>query len=198
MTATKTWREAIAASEPFAMPDWGFLDELFRARALAAEFNQLRIQDFDGRLALLKRLFGKFGEGAWVESMLSLDLGYHSEIGDRSFINVNCTLLDTYPIRIGADVQIGPSCMLFAAAHPIRYRDRKVFDAAGAITGAITSGAPIVIEDGVWLGGGVIVCAGVTIGARSVIGAGSVVTKSIPADVMAAGNPCRIIRPIDN
>jgi len=198
MGEAKTWREAIAAGEPFRMPDWGFLTELFKARDLAAEFNRLSSKDYERRLALLQSIFVKFGEGAWIEPTLNLDLGFHSEIGDRSFINMNCTLLDTYPIRIGSDVQIGPSCMLLAASHPVRYSDRKVFDDKGAITGAMTSGAPIVIEDGVWLGGGAIVCAGVTIGARSVVGAGSVVTRSLPADVFAAGNPCRVIRKIDN
>ena len=198
MGEAKTWREAIAAGEPFTMPDWGFLTELFKARDLAAEFNRLSSKDYERKLELLKSIFGKFGQDAWIEPMLNLDLGYHSEIGDRTFINMNCTLLDTHPIRIGADVQIGPNCMLFAAGHPIRYRERKIFDDTGAITGAVTTGAPIVIEDGVWLGGGVIVCAGVTIGARSVVGAGSVVTRSLPADVFAAGNPCRVIRAIDN
>jgi maltose O-acetyltransferase len=198
MTEGKTWRGAIAASEPFAVPDWGFFDELYKARELAGEFNRLGLREFDRKLELLKRLFGKFGEGAWIEPTLGIDLGYHSEIGDRTFLNSNCTLLDTYPIRIGADVQMGPNCMLFAGAHPMRYRERKIFDDKGAITGGLTTGAPVVIEDGVWLAGGVIVCSGVTIGARSVIGAGSVVTRNVPPDVFAAGNPCRVIRPIDN
>jgi maltose O-acetyltransferase len=194
----KTWRQRIASGEPLITPDLDFFDAIYRAQEMAAEFNRLPLTADGQRVALLKRLFGKFDDGAWVEPSLSLDLGFNIEVGARAFINMNCTLLDTYPIRIGPDVQIGPNCMLLAAGHPLRYRERKLFDKTGAISGAVTTGAPITIEERAWLGGGVIVCAGVTIGARSVIGAGSVVTRDVGADVFAAGNPCRVIRQIDN
>ena len=190
MRDKQSWRERARAGEPFEMPDWDFIAAVGKARDQAAEFNRIPNAEPERRLALLKGLLGKIGEESWVEPILSLDLGFNIEIGARTFINCNCTLLDTYPIRIGNDVQIGPSTMLFAAGHPVRAAERKIHDPlTGAIIGAITMGAPIIIEDSVWLGGGVIVMPGVTIGARSTIGAGSVVTKSVPPDVAAAGNP---------
>ncbi len=195
MTGAKSWRECVLAGEPFRMPDWDFIATVGKARDQVAEFNRTPNAQPERRLELLKGLFGKFGEGSRVEPILSLDLGFNIEIGERSFINCNCILLDTYPIRIGDDVQIGPGTMLFAAGHPVRAADRKIFDpVTGAIVGDVTTGAPVVIEDRVWLGGGVIVMPGITIGARSTIGSGSVVTKSVPPDVAAAGNPCRVIR----
>jgi maltose O-acetyltransferase len=93
-------------------------------------------------------------------------------------------------------VMIGPNCAFYPVGHPMKAADRIRRDAAGKPIGQITTGAPIVIEDEVWIGGNVIILPGVTIGARSMIGAGSVVTKSIPPDVFAAGNPCKVIRPL--
>jgi acetyltransferase-like isoleucine patch superfamily enzyme len=95
-------------------------------------------------------------------------------------------------------VKFGPNCALYPVGHPLKARERAFLNAATGERRNMTTGAPIVIEDDVWLGGNVIVLPGVTIGARSVIGAGSVVTKSIPPDVFAAGNPCRVIKPIEN
>ncbi len=118
-------------------------------------------------------------------------------MGDDSFINCNVTLLDTYPIAIGARVQIGPNCGLYPVGHPLEAGKRAYRAPNGALR-SMTTGARIAIEDDAWLGGHVVVLPGVTIGARSVIGAGSVVTKSVPPDVFAAGNPCRVIREIDN
>ena len=172
-----------------------FIAATYKARDQAAEFNRTPSTEVTWRLALLQGLFGAFGEASWVEPPLNIDLGFMTEIGARTFINSNCTLLDTYPIRIGDDVQIAPGVMLLAATHPVRAADRKIRDSdTGAIVGAVTSGAPIVVENCVWIGAGAIVLSGVTIGARSTIGAGSVVTKSVPPDVVAAGNPCRVMR----
>lgn len=189
---------ALRRGEPVQQPNWEILDVLFARRRLAEELNALGATDFEGRTKALKALLGEFGEGAWLESPLRVDFGFFITVGEGAYVNMDCTLLDTYPITIGAQVQLGPGCILTTATHPIRFEDRKVRDADGKIVGGMTTGAPIVIEYGAFLGAGVIVCPGVTIGARSVIGAGSVVVKSIPPDVVAAGNPCRVVRPIDN
>ncbi|MEE0622709.1 MAG: sugar O-acetyltransferase, partial [Alistipes onderdonkii] len=115
------------------------------------------------------------------------DYGYNIHMGEGSFVNFDCVFLDLAPIRIGCGTLIGPKVQLLTAHHP--------FDAATRGT-ALEAGKPIVIGDHCWLGGGVIVCPGVTIGDRAVVGAGSVVTRDIPADSVAAGNPARIIRPL--
>jgi maltose O-acetyltransferase len=189
----RSWLEHVRAGESFEMVDWDFLEVVFRAQALAEELNRIPIAEFEKRTVLLRSLFGRLGQDTVIQSPIHLDVGLNIEVGDRSFINMNATLLDTYPIRIGNDVQIGPNCALYPVSHPVRASERNYLNAGGERKSA-TNGAPIVIEDDVWLGGNVVVIQGVTIGARSTIGAGSVVTRSIPPDVFAAGNPCRVIR----
>ena len=121
----------------------------------------------------------------FIREPFHCDYGYNIHMGEGSFVNFDCVFLDLAPIRIGCGTLIGPKVQLLTAHHP--------FDAATRGT-ALEAGKPIVIGDHCWLGGGVIVCPGVTIGDRAVIGAGSVVTRDIPADSVAAGNPARIIR----
>ncbi|SER06266.1 maltose O-acetyltransferase [Lentzea xinjiangensis] len=150
------------------------------AQQLLDEFNATR----DGEV--LKRLFGSIGEGSWVMPRLQCDYGYQIHLGANSFLNYDAILMDCATITIGDDVSIGPRAQLLTALHPIEDHEarRQRFETA----------APITIGDNVWLGGGVIVCAGVTVGDNAVIGAGSVVTRDIPPRVLAAGNPCRVIR----
>jgi acetyltransferase-like isoleucine patch superfamily enzyme len=194
--SSQRWLERVMAGEPFEMPDWEFIGAVQACAAKVVRFNAEA--DFFRRREMLREIFGSVGENVVVLAGLSLDVGFNIAIGDDSFINVNVTLLDTYPIRIGARVQIGPNCGFYPVGHPVEAKNRSYRDPATAELRGLTTGAPIVIEDETWLGGHVVVLPGVTIGTRSVIGAGSVVTKSIPPDVFAAGNPCRVIRPIDN
>ncbi|KAG9396875.1 Maltose O-acetyltransferase [Carpediemonas membranifera] len=127
---------------------------------------------------------------AFIEPPFRCDYGTNIHL-DRSFYaNFNCTMLDICPITIGENVMLGPNVQLYTAAHPL--------DVQGRVVDAVEFGKPIIISDNVWIGGGAIICPGVTVGANSVIGAGSVVTMDVPSDVVAAGNPCRVIRPIDN
>jgi maltose O-acetyltransferase len=141
--------------------------------------------DLEARDGLLRLLFGALGEGSVVTVPLPCDYGSNVRIGERCFINANAVFLDPAPITIGDDVQVGPAVQLLTATHPV--------DAAERATGW-ESAKPIAIEDGVWLGGGVIVGPGVTIGARTVVGAGSVVIRDVPPDVVAVGNPARVVR----
>jgi maltose O-acetyltransferase len=127
------------------------------------------------------------GEGAYVKPPLFVDYGENITIGARTFINFNLTALDVAAITIGEDCQIGPNVQLLTPLHPIDPEPRR---------DKLEAAKPIVIGDNVWLGGGVIVCPGVSIGENSVIGAGSVVAKDIPANVVAVGNPARVIRRI--
>ena len=195
MTGIKTWLEHVRLGEPFEMPDWDFIGAVGAGKEKAAAFNAE--PDLFKRQALLVGIFGKAGKNCIVLQGLSVDVGFLIEIGDDSFININVTLLDTYPIVIGSRVAIGPNCGLYPVGHPLEARGRAYKGPDGELRG-MTTGARIVIGDDAWLGGHVVVVPGVTIGARSVIGAGSVVTGSIPPDVFAAGNPCRVIREIDN
>lgn len=125
------------------------------------------------------------GSEGFVRAPFHCDYGYNIALGEGSFVNFDCVFLDLAPIRIGKDTLIAPKVQLLTALHP--------FDPAERASG-LEAGKPITIGDNCWLGGGVVVCPGVSIGDRSIIGAGAVVTKDIPADSVAAGNPARIIR----
>ena len=155
-----------------------------RAQALVDEFNATRSGD------VITKLFGSIGEGSWVMPRFQCDYGYQIHLGSNSFLNYDAILMDCATITIGDDVSIGPRAQLLTALHPMEDHEarRQRFETA----------APITIGNNVWLGGGVIVCAGVTIGDNAVIGAGSVVTRDIPPDVFAAGNPCRVIRALES
>lgn len=136
---------------------------------------------------LLEDLLGTLGEDAFIKPPFFVDYGENIHIGARTFANYNLMALDVAPITIGADCQIGPNVQLLTPTHPIEAQPRR---------DKLEAARPITIGDNVWLGGGVIVCPGVTIGENSVIGAGSVVTRDIPANVVAVGNPARVVRSI--
>ncbi|MFJ4710687.1 sugar O-acetyltransferase [Streptomyces sp. NPDC088785] len=159
--------------------------DALRAAELGERYNASSVTDLPARQALLRDLVGELGEGVVVRPPLAVDYGTYISIGARTFINSGAVLLDVAPIRIGEDVQIGPNVQLLTPTHPIEAEPRRAkWEAA----------RPITIGDNVWLGGGVIVCPGVTIGANTVVGAGSVVTRDLPADVVAVGNPARVVR----
>ena len=149
-------------------------------------FNATGADDDNARRALLRELLGSLGDGSVVLPRFQCDYGTYISIGAHSFVNYDAVLLDCAPITIGDDVLIGPRAQLVTAHHPI--------DDHGARRDGWELASAIVIGDNVWIGAGVIVCPGVRIGESSVVGAGSVVTSDVPARVLAAGNPCRVIR----
>ena len=159
-----------------------------RARRLWQSYNATDPADHSSRRAGLEQLLGSAGPGCIIEPPFFCDYGTQIAMGADVFINFNCVFLDCAAITIGAQSQLGPSVQLFAATHPI--------DAAARVAGPELA-RPISLGRRVWIGGGTIVLAGIDIGDDAVIGAGSVVTKSVPARVVAAGNPCRILRSID-
>lgn len=163
------------------------LDEQKKTQELLWELNQLRPSQGEEQSKLLKKLFAEYGEGSYIQLPLHANWGCHTHFGKESYANFNLTLVDDGPIYIGDYVMIGPNVTLATAGHPIRPSERKQ---------KLQYNQAITIEDNVWIGSNVSVMPGVTIGENSVIGAGSVVTKDIPANVVAFGTPCRVIREI--
>ena len=159
-----------------------------RARRLVKAYNDTLEAQALRRARLLRALIPGAGPGIAIEPPFHCDYGTHVTIGDGVFANFGCVFLDCAPITIGAQTQLGPAVQLYTATHPI--------DAAARVAGP-EGALPIAVGRRVWLGGGTIVLPGVTIGDDTVIGAGSVVTRDVPAGVIAVGNPCRVLRAID-
>ena len=159
-----------------------------RAQALQERYNASLYADGDERDRLLRELLGDVGEGVVVMPTLRCDYGSNISIGRGTFVNYDCIMLDVAPIRIGSACQIATRVQLLTATHPIEPEPRRE---------QWEYGLPITLGDNVWLGGGVIVCPGVTIGDDTVVGAGAVVTRDLPAGVVAFGTPATVHRRID-
>lgn len=156
-----------------------------RARELAQEYNSVPVRDTAQSQRILSELLGSVGEDVEIRPPLRVDFGKHITIGSRSLANFGLVALDVAAITIGADVLLGPNVQLLTPTHPVEPEPcRAKWEAA----------KPITIEDNVWLGGGVIVLPGVTIGENTVVGAGSVVVRDLPPNVVAVGNPARVVR----
>ncbi len=184
---SRTNRERMLAGDLYIADDPENGRRAQRAVRLAHAYHQAAVADEAAARPILAALLGHLGEGAFVKPPLYVDYGEHIRIGPRTFINSNLTALDVAAVTIGADCQLGPNVQLLTPTHPIEPQPRR---------DRLEAARPITIGDNVWLGGGVIVCPGVTIGDNSVIGAGSVVTRDIPANVVAVGNPARVHRQI--
>ena len=169
------------------------------ARKLLKEYNALQYEQKEDKRKILDRLFYEAGTNVSVAQPFLCDYGYNIHIGNNVSINMNCTFVDCNKIEIGNNVLIASNVQLYTAAHPVELSERLTPDwnPESEEYFCRTYALPIRIGNGCWLGGGVIVLPGVTIGDGSVIGAGSVVTRDIPANSLAVGNPCRIIRSIN-
>ncbi|MFJ9685283.1 sugar O-acetyltransferase [Streptomyces bacillaris] len=175
------------AGELYLADDPEIAADALRSALLTERFNATSAADPEARRAALAELLGELGEGAEIRPPLRVDYGHQIAVGPRTFVNFGAVFLDVARITIGADVQIGPNVQLLTPTHPVDPEPRRAkWEAA----------EPITIGDNVWLGGGVIVCPGVSIGKNTVVGAGAVVTKDLPANVVAVGNPARVIRKI--
>ena len=168
--------------------DESLVKERLDAEELTFELNRTAPQDVERRNALLKQLLGSLGEHIEILTPFFVDYGYNVSVGDWSFINHGAYLMDGAPITIGSHVFIGPNFGAYTAQHPLLAQDRNR---------GLEIAHPIEIGDDVWIGADVKVLAGVSIGRGSVIGAGSLVTRSIPEGVIAFGNPCRVIRELN-
>ena len=165
-------------------------DEVFeeqkKARVLTQKLNTVDRSDFSAIAEIVKDLFGK-SENAFVNPPFYCDYGSHIEVGKNFFANYNCTILDVAMVIIGDNCQLAPNVSIYTAGHPVHPETRN---------SGYEYGIKVTIGDNVWIGGNTVICPGVHIGDNVVIGAGSVVTKDIPDMVIAAGNPCRVIREI--
>ena len=167
--------------------DADLFDMRVEAKRLFKEFNRTTDDEAEKRQEIMKKLFKKVGERVYLEPNFTCEFGKNITLGNDLYINFGCTLLDCGQIKIGNNTLIGPNVSMYSANHSL--------DAEERIAGALIP-EPITIGDRVWIGGGSIILSGVSIGDDTVIGAGSVVTKDIPSGVIAAGNPCKIIRKI--
>jgi maltose O-acetyltransferase len=180
-------REKMLAGELYDPLDAELVAARARARRLCWELNATREEEAERRRALLRDLFARGGESVWMQPPFSCDYGANIVLGERVFFNFNCVVLDVCRVEIGDHTLLGPAVQIYTATHPL----------SAALRRQQEFGRPVSIGADAWIGGGAIVCPGVTIGARSVIGAGSVVTRDIPPGVLAAGNPCRVIREVE-
>ncbi len=156
-----------------------------QARLLLEAYNRTSIDELAERDRLLRELIPVVGRNLWIEPPFYCDYGEHITIGNDVYFNFNCVILDVAPVTIGSRVLFAPGVQIYAATHPTSPSIRRT---------GLELGQPIAIGDDVWIGGSAIICPGVSIGAGTTIGAGSVVTKDIPTRVVAAGNPCRVLR----
>jgi maltose O-acetyltransferase len=165
--------------------------EIVRLRTLARErtqaLNTAPVADEAARRAILRQLFAKGGDTVLLEPPFQCDYGTNIHLGERVFFNFNCVVLDVCPVTIGDFTLFGPGVQILTPLHPLDAALRRKQE----------YGKPITIGSDVWVGGAALILPGVRIGDRSVIGAGSVVTRDVPDGVFAAGNPCRVIRPIE-
>ena len=179
--------EKMLAGDLYDSSDAALVQMRKDARALMHQYNQT-VYDRQNREILLRKILGKMGANIDIQTPFYVDYGAYIEIGDNFYANFNCVFLDCNYIKIGNNVMMGPCVQVYTAHHPVLASER--------IKGPELA-TPVTIGDNVWIGGGSIICAGVTIGKNTTIGAGSVVVKNIPENVLAVGNPCRVIRKLD-
>jgi maltose O-acetyltransferase len=181
----KTEREKMLNGELYLAIDEELATMHHRASQLLHDFNFSRPDQVEQRKNIISSLFGKIGLNCLIQPPFYCDYGCHIFAGDNLYINYDCTILDCNIVNLGNNVLIAPKVQIYTAYHPTNPEIR--------LTGKELA-APVTIGDNVWLGGGAIVCPGISIGSNVTIGAGSVVTKNIPDNVVAAGNPCRVIK----
>ncbi|WP_254564477.1 sugar O-acetyltransferase [Oscillatoria sp. HE19RPO] len=181
----KSMRQRMLAGELYLASDPELVELLARSQRILHRFNLSFPDATLERESLIQELFGKIGAGSEVKPPFRCDYGFNIFAGERLFINYDCVILDCNRVQLGDRVLIGPKVQIYTATHPLNPTERQE---------GWESALPVEIGSDVWIGGGAIICPGVTIGEGSTIGAGSVVTRDVPPRVVAAGNPCRVIR----
>ena len=190
-----TEREKMLAGQLYDCGDAELLTQWHKAKNLAREYNQLDSTDAAAKDRILTELLGGRGANLWITAPFYVDYGNNIYFGNNCEVNMNCTFLDDNRIVIGDNALIAPNVQIYTAFHPTNAADRfgpQKEDGSFAFCKAQT--APVIIGNNVWIGGGAILLPGVHIGNNVVIGAGSVVTRDIPDNTVACGNPCRVVR----
>ena len=183
----RTEKQKMVAGDLYDPSDPTLSTERQRTRVLCQQLNALAwTESTIQRKALLASLFATEAD-VYITTPFFCDYGYNIKFGANVYFNFNCVVLDVAPVSIGNNVLFGPGVHIYTASHPMSVAERRV---------GLEFGKAIAIGDDVWVGGGAIICPGVSVGAGAVIGAGSVVTRDIPEGVVAAGNPCRVIRKV--
>lgn len=184
----KSEKEKMISGKPYKAFDDELVNERRYAKELIFDFNSFRPNEIVNRNGLIKRLLGKIGNSFIIEPPFRCDYGYNIEIGENFYSNYNLIILDCAKVLIGDNVMIGPNVSIYTAGHPVHYEIRNQ---------GYEYTVPVSIGNNVWIGGNAVINPGVTIGDNSVVGSGSVVTKDIPGNVIAAGNPCKVLRGIN-
>ena len=183
----ETEKEKMLAGKYYNPLDPELMNERKKAKIMLSRFNTIPIEEEEKKIEFMRAFLGSFGKDSWIEPPFQCDYGYNIYLDDCVYFNVNCVVLDANRVNIGNHVKIGPAVQIYSVTHqidPVEQLSLKEIS------------LPINIRDNVWIGGGSIILPGVIIGKNSIIGAGSVVTKEIPDNVLAAGNPCKIIKKI--
>ena len=167
--------------------DEELINEMLKTKDLCYEYNNLKPSETEKRKELIEKILGKVGKNIRIEQPFMCDYGYNIEIGENFYANHNLIILDAAKVEIGNNVFIAPNCGIYTAYHPIDVTERNK---------GLEYASPVKIGNNVWIGGNVTILPGVTIGDNCTIGAGSVVTKDIPANSIAYGNPCRVARQV--
>lgn len=180
-------KERMLAQLPYKAWLDGLSEERMACKKKLYEYNQSRPEQEEERSQLIKTILGKSGKNTYIEPPFRCDYGYNIEVGDNFYANYNVTILDIAKVTIGDNVMLAPNVSIYTAGHPIHKDMRNT---------GYEYGIEITIGNDVWIGGNTVIVLGVKIGSGVVIGAGSVITKDIPDNVIAAGNPCKVIREI--
>jgi len=184
-----TEKQKMLEGKLYSPLDKQLTDERYQARLLFQEFNKMSDQFKASRDKIIHQLLNVEESDLWIEPPFFCDYGYNIHLGKNVFINFNCCILDVCSVTIGDNCMLAPNVQIYTATHPLEYKARN---------SGKEFAKPISIGNNVWIGGGAIICPGVNIGNGAVIGAGAVITKNIPDNVMAGGNPARVIKSIDN
>ncbi|MEO1773234.1 sugar O-acetyltransferase [Candidatus Enterococcus ferrettii] len=183
----KTQKERMLAEELYMADDQELAKDCKRSRQLTRLFNQTTEEQQEYRQELLKQLFQQTGEKIYIEPPFRCDYGSNTVIGENFYANFDCVILDVAKVTIGKNVMFGPRVGIYTPGHPID---------PGVRVRGLEFGTSVTLGDNVWVGANTTINPGVAIGSNVVIGSGSVVTRDIPDDVVAAGNPCRVLRKI--
>lgn len=178
-------KEKMISGKPYTAFDGELLKERQYVKEQIFDFNSIRPNEIVKRNEVLKKILGKTKTTFFIEQPFRCDYGYNIEIGENFYSNYNLIILDCARVKIGDNVMIGPNVSIYTAGHPLHYAKRNT---------ELEYAFPIIIGNNVWIGGNVVINPGITIGDNSVIGSGSIVTKDVPGNVIAIGNPCKVLR----